>query len=223
MGNVRCMTEAECREVLARAWAGRLAVARRGRPYVELVSLVVSDGAPVALVPDAGPVARALPPVVAPRQWVVLEADDAQDMDGAHRAVRAVTALGRPRWVVAADELGACRRAANARGLDVAPDIGFLTLTGPVLSGERHVLRCGPGQEAFASQAPQALASQSPEALASEAPADAGGATAARPAGVGAHDGGGTHQESTGLHRRGGPRRGIASRMRPRSSPRGPG
>ncbi|EPH46779.1 hypothetical protein ABT390_25325 [Streptomyces aurantiacus] len=201
------MTEAECREVLARAWAGRLAVARRGRPYVELVSLVVSDGAPVALVPDAGPVARALPPVVAPRQWVVLEADDAQDMDGAHRAVRAVTALGRPRWLVATDEVGACRRAASARGLDVAPDIGFLTLTGPVLSGERHLLRCGPGQEP----------------LASEAPVRDDGTTAAPPTGVGARDGVGAHQESTGLHRRGGPRRGIASRMRPRSSPRGPG
>ncbi|MFD5702955.1 hypothetical protein [Streptomyces lasiicapitis] len=139
------MSEAECREVLARAWTGRLAVARRGRPYVELVGLVVRDGAPVALVSDVGPVARALPPVVAPRQLVVLEADDAEyaeDRDGDHRAVRAVIALGRPRWVVAVDELGACRRVASARGLDVAPGIGFLTLTSPVLSGEHHLLRC---------------------------------------------------------------------------------
>ncbi|MER5304215.1 hypothetical protein ABT039_32765 [Streptomyces lasiicapitis] len=151
MGNVRRMSEAECREVLARAWTGRLAVARRGRPYVELVGLVVRDGAPVALVSDVGPVARALPPVVAPRQLVVLEADDAEyaeyaeyaeDKDGDHRAVRAVIALGRPRWVVAVDEVGACRRAASARGLDVAPGIAFLTLTSPVLSGEHHLLRC---------------------------------------------------------------------------------
>ncbi|MFD0418800.1 hypothetical protein [Streptomyces sp. NPDC127108] len=141
------MTEAECREVLARAWTGRLAVARRGRPYVELVGLVVRDGAPVALVSDEGPVARALPPVVAPRQLVVLEADDADDADdgGVRRAVRAVTALGRPRWVVATDEVGECRHAAGVRGLDVTVDVRFLTLTGPVLSGEHHVLRCGPG------------------------------------------------------------------------------
>ncbi|WP_157855998.1 PNPOx family protein [Streptomyces aureocirculatus] len=145
MASMRRMTEAECREVLARAWAGRLAVARRGRPYMELVGLVVRDGAPVALVSDAGPVARALPPVVAPRQLVVLETDDAVTADVvgcAQRAVRAVTALGRPRWVVATDEVGECRRAAIARGLDVAPDTNFLTLTGPVLSGEHYVLRC---------------------------------------------------------------------------------
>lgn len=219
MGNVSCMTEAECREVLTRAWTGRLAVARRGRPYVELVGLVVSDGAPVALVPDTGPVARALPPVVAPRQWVVLEADEAQDMGGARRAVRAVTALGRPRWVVAPDEVGACRRAAGARGLDVAPGIGFLTLTGPVLSGERHLLRCGPGEEARAGEA------LPPAAV----PVTDDGTTAALPRGVGVHDGVGTgpgaeaQQETVGPPGHLGTRRGIASRIRPRSSPRAPG
>lgn len=197
MGTVRRMTEAECREVLARAWTGRLAVARRGRPYVELVGLVVRDGAPVALVSEAGPVARALPPVVAPRQLVVLEADEA-DGDGegdggggVRRAVRAVTALGRPRWVVAIDEVGACRHAAGARGLDVTVDVRFLTLTGPVLSGEHHVLRCGPGGATVA----------------------VGGADGPTPGGVEATG----DRDARGVAVRGG----IASRLRQRSSLRG--
>ncbi|GHC86441.1 hypothetical protein GCM10010349_72550 [Streptomyces flavofungini] len=198
MGTVHRMTEAECREVLARAWTGRLAVARRGRPYVELVGLVVRDGAPVALVSDAGPVARALPPVVAPRQLVVLEAEDTDDADGADGsggvrwAVRAVTALGRPRWVVAADEVGACRHAAGARGLDVTVDVRFLTLTGPVLSGEHYVLRCGPGGPAV--------------------PVD--DVTGAAPGGVEPAGGG---RVQGGVAARGG----IASRLRQRSSLRG--
>lgn len=197
MGTVRRMTQAECQEVLARAWTGRLAVARRGRPYVELVGLVVRDGAPVALVSEEGPVARALPPVVAPRQLVVLEADEAvgaDDGDGAggvRRAVRAVTALGRPRWVVATDELGACRHAAGARGLDVTVDVRFLTLTGPVLSGEHHVLRCGPGAQAPA----------------------VGGVAGPTPGGVEAAG----DRNSRGAPARGG----IASRLRQRSSLRG--
>ncbi|MVO88274.1 hypothetical protein GPA10_26810 [Streptomyces sp. p1417] len=77
---------------------------------------------------------------------MILETDDAVTADVvgcAQRAVRAVTALGRPRWVVATDEVGECLRAATARGLDVTPGTSFLTLTGPVLSGEHHVLRCG--------------------------------------------------------------------------------
>ncbi|MEN8649974.1 hypothetical protein ABCR94_04790 [Streptomyces sp. 21So2-11] len=53
-----------CRDVLARAIAGRLAVARRGVPYVELVGLLCLDGEAVALVPGSGTVARLLPPVV---------------------------------------------------------------------------------------------------------------------------------------------------------------
>ncbi|WJV50195.1 hypothetical protein [Streptomyces flavofungini] len=203
------MTEAECHEVLARAWTGRLAVARRGRPYVELVGLVVRDGAPVALVSEAGPVARALPPVVAPRQLVVLEADDVDTTDdgdgtgGLRRAVRAVTALGRPRWVVATDEVGACRHAAGARGLDVTVDVRFLTLTGPVLTGEHHVLRCGPGGRAPAVDA-------APELPAELTPGPTPGPTPGAVEAIG-------DRNARGASVRGG----IASRLRQRSSLRG--
>jgi hypothetical protein len=146
------LTDRECRDVLARALAGRLAVASRGVPYVELVGLLCLDGDAVALVPGAGTIARLLPPVVSPRCQVVLQADD---LAAQGRSVRAVTVAARPRWVVDADDVRDCRRAATARGFDASPDTGFLVLSRPVLAGERIVLR-GAAEATPASVAPPA-------------------------------------------------------------------
>ncbi|HET6856946.1 MAG TPA: hypothetical protein VFH94_07615 [Streptomyces sp.] len=171
------LTERECRDVLARALAGRLAVACRGVPYVELVGLLCLDGDAVALVPGSGTIARLLPPVVSPRRHVVLQADD---LAVTCRWVRAVTVVARPRWVVDVDGVRECRRAARARGLDAAPDTGFLALSRPVLAGERVVLRgealrgeLPRGEGEVASAGPGAVAGPRPDGPAARTPSPA--------------------------------------------------
>ncbi|MFE1796965.1 MULTISPECIES: hypothetical protein [unclassified Streptomyces] len=135
------LTEQECREVLARTAAARLAVTRRGLPRIELVGLVHFDGEPVALLPEDSPVARVLSEVISPRRLVALQTDDLTD---SRREVHSVTAVARPRWIVGFDDVRECRRIAEARGLDVRADTWFLAMTHPMLVGRRVPLR-GPG------------------------------------------------------------------------------
>ncbi|MFD6291290.1 hypothetical protein [Streptomyces sp. NPDC060205] len=132
------LTEQECREVLARTTAARLAVTRRGLPRIELVGLVHFDGEPVVLLPEDSPVARALCEVISPRRLVALQTDDLTDF---RCEVHSVTAVARPRWIVGFDDVRACRRIAEARGLDVRSDTWFLAMTHPVLVGRRVPLR----------------------------------------------------------------------------------
>ncbi|MEV0219845.1 hypothetical protein [Streptomyces sp. NPDC050704] len=132
------LTEPECREVLSRTQAARLAIARRGLPYIEPVGLIHFDGEPVALLGESSPVARALATVVSPRRLVVLQTDD---LAGSLREVHSVTAIARPRWVVGLDDVRECRRLAAVRGLDVWADTWFLALTRPTLVGHRVPLR----------------------------------------------------------------------------------
>ncbi|MEV7143285.1 hypothetical protein [Streptomyces tauricus] len=132
------LTEQECREVLARTPAARLAVTRRGLPRIELVGLVHFDGEPVALLPEDSPVARALSEVISPRRLVALQTDDLTDV---RHEVHSVTTVARPRWIVGFDDVSECRRPAEGRGLDVRPDTWFLAMTHPVLVGRRVPLR----------------------------------------------------------------------------------
>jgi hypothetical protein len=142
------LTEQECLDVLARAQAARLAVTRRGAPYIELVGLIHLDGEPVVLLPRTSAITHLLPAVVSPRRLVVLQTDDLTDC---RRSVRSVTVLARPRWVVDPGGLTACRCAAAARGFAVTADAWFLSLTRPTLVGRRvplhdDRLRSGPGR-----------------------------------------------------------------------------
>ncbi|WP_328494023.1 hypothetical protein OHS59_15730 [Streptomyces sp. NBC_00414] len=132
------LTEQECREALARTPAARLAVTRRGLPRIELVGLVHFDGEPVVLLPEDSPVARALSEVISPRRLVALQTDDLTD---SRREVHSVTAVARPRWIAACDDVRECRRLAEARGLDVRSDTWFLALTRPTFVGHRIPLR----------------------------------------------------------------------------------
>jgi hypothetical protein len=132
------LTEQECRDVLARTLAARLAVTTRGLPRIELVGLVHLDGEPVAVLPETSPVARALSAVISPRTLVALQTDDLAD---SRAEAHSVTAVARPRWVVGLDDIRACRRQAAARGLDVRPETWFLALTRPTLVGQRVPLR----------------------------------------------------------------------------------
>jgi hypothetical protein len=146
------LTEQECQELLACTAAARLSVVHRGLPYIELVGLLHLDGELVALLPDESDIARALSAVISPRRLVALQTDDLTD---AHRWVRSVTAVGRPRWIVSVDGRRACSRAAAACGLHAALDAWFLALTHPALSGHRTELR-GRHLRLAAAQAPQA-------------------------------------------------------------------
>ncbi|MGQ4385567.1 hypothetical protein [Streptomyces sp. SAS_270] len=132
------LTEQECLDVLACASAARLAVTRRGYPYIELVGLVDLDGEPVVLLPETSVIKHLLSAVVSPRRLVVLQTDDLAD---SRQSVRSVTALARPRWVVDPGGVSACHRAAAIRGIAVTADTWFLALTHPTLVGRRVPLR----------------------------------------------------------------------------------
>ncbi|MEU6674336.1 hypothetical protein [Streptomyces sp. NPDC046853] len=132
------LTEQECRELLACTPAGRLSAVHRGRPYIELVDLIHLDGEPVALLPDDSDIARSLSTVISPRRLVAMQTDDLTE---AHRWVRSVTVVARPRWIVSVDGLRACRHAAAACGLYAPLDSWFLTLTHPAVSGHRTAVR----------------------------------------------------------------------------------
>src|SRR4051794_22051093 len=62
------LTEQECLDVLTRVAAARLAVTRRGAPYIELVGLIQLDGEPVVVLPEASAITHLLPAVVSPRR-----------------------------------------------------------------------------------------------------------------------------------------------------------
>ncbi|MFC7304432.1 hypothetical protein ACFQVC_09440 [Streptomyces monticola] len=132
------LTEQECRDLLATATAGRLAINHHRLPHLEPVGLIHPEGDPVALLPESSTIARALPAVISPRRLVVLQADDlSSDLPYVHTVV----AVARPRWVVSLEGIRACRRAARARGLQLDLDNAFLTLTRPTLMGHQVQLR----------------------------------------------------------------------------------
>ncbi|MEV8313645.1 hypothetical protein AB0Q95_05680 [Streptomyces sp. NPDC059900] len=132
------LTEQECRELLAHTPAAHLSAVHRGRPYIEMVDLIHLDEEPVALLPDDSEIARALSTVISPRRLVAMQTDDLAE---AHRWVRSVTVVARPRWIVSVEGLRACRRAAAACGLYAPLDSWFLALTHPALSGYRTAVR----------------------------------------------------------------------------------
>ncbi|GGV28743.1 hypothetical protein GCM10010277_11140 [Streptomyces longisporoflavus] len=134
------LTEQECRELLASTPAAHLSAVHRGRPFIELVDLIHFDGELVALLPDDSDIARALSTVISPRRLVAMQTDDLTE---AHRWVRSVTVVARPRWIVGVEGLRACRRAAAACGLYAPLDAWFLALTHPALSGHRTARRAG--------------------------------------------------------------------------------